>query len=623
MLVISLGISRSLGRRSIGVLPYSGNFYAKIGSPNAFTRVHSLCRSTPQASIHSFPPAAAMPLASSQIGEKLSDPSILKAIIQAIQDLPLMQKEIVQRYAENYYAESKGLSCSGDQWKAIVPWLKGCLSGVVYQEDVGQVQEYAFDHVNSPTLHAAYDILSSMLSQLRAHDNNDTEVGHNMNIIGEFLQLSVRQANGFAHSHPKLQYKDWFKDSISDEIPVDESDIAAIESLYSQFKAYPILDDGDNTTTELIKSLALGELRKASILLLTGPNGQHLAARNFVSAHRFIAALDDVDHRLLLHVFQKQLPPPVFERVLRLMAAMNRKYCVELDFRDSLIQAMREMPILTPTTFQEYSNQCLKDVKELVAQGKGDEAPVVVPWLKAYISVALQSKVDNLNENLADAKDVVRTPLLQDVEVKVRKLINKMNDKAPGDPLYSLGIMNQQRELYLQATAGQNHDDLIASYKETSATFTFEYIDPAKTDEMTALDLPIFVKLFAELPQVISSISDTEEPWKAIVTLKIALADVEIQKACILLSAGGACVPRSTPYFVDTYILLAHVFQSHSQGLIQVMLAYHHMLPRPVLERINQFLWLFLHTEDPDCWTSNLPFPSPPHREIIDDPVED
>ncbi|KAH8801219.1 hypothetical protein DL96DRAFT_1687349 [Flagelloscypha sp. PMI_526] len=311
-------ITRGVGHRPFAVNPYSRKFCTKIASPITFTRSRTLGRSAPFGSIVSLEPSygelVSHPL--SNIGMNPTDPFILNAISQEVQNLPLMLKEDVESYAKRCFSESKELCKRGEHCESTTPWLKGCLSEVVYLGKIGKIDEYAICDCSFSIVHFEYYPLKTLLSKLQDQDK-DREIGFNMNILREFLVYSGYRANGINYSQMRVRHEDWFKDLQSEGAVFDKSDITAVNFLYSQYKELAFPRDATN----LIMYLALGELRKGSILLLAAPKDHRMAARHFVLAHRIIASTDNTNQNDLLHVYQKQLPAPVFENVLRLMAA--------------------------------------------------------------------------------------------------------------------------------------------------------------------------------------------------------------------------------------------------------------------------------------------------------------
>ncbi|KAH8824262.1 hypothetical protein DL96DRAFT_203112 [Flagelloscypha sp. PMI_526] len=93
------------------------------------------------------------------------------AIVQAIQELPIMTKDGVEEYAGKCFAESQEL-CQRDQtWSATIPWLKGFISGIAYPNSIQQHEKAACAQCTFPKLKMVYEFMHSILSQITRPDS--------------------------------------------------------------------------------------------------------------------------------------------------------------------------------------------------------------------------------------------------------------------------------------------------------------------------------------------------------------------------------------------------------------------------------------------------------------------
>ncbi|KAH8824264.1 hypothetical protein DL96DRAFT_1613533 [Flagelloscypha sp. PMI_526] len=527
-----------------------------------------------------------------------------RAIIQAIQELPIMTNSGAKEYAEKCFAESTNLCQQGPSWSSTVPWLKGYISGIVYPNDLVQHDELAYSQCISPTLGKVYTYINSILSELAEHDQPNQSV-YNMGILAQYLEMLDQREN-------RIELGTKFKACL-DNLDLDNIDTAIrldierchplLDSLYMQFRN---LTDDREDKLELTADILQGELRKGSILLFTGPEGRLAATPFFVSGHRCTVALesDTIRHEELLFAYQKQLPEAVFQRFLLTMHVYSQTHLISDRVRNALNQAMSELPFLTPETFEAYSCEQFEEVKQLRRQGRGHEYPTAVLMFKGILPRILYTKYSHRHGKLG--QDVATTSTLLRFVAALNKVLENLHNEAPDDDSpYTLGIMPQFNNLFRQVEEGFEHIDAHAQYTTTLKNIEFGDMDETKRHEMCKLGYPIHDQFCTDLERLAGSV-----PEPALTEIAIWTELVELRKACILITAGGISIPHAVPYLVNTYYFTASLRPPEIALLL--IYSYQQNLPPDLFERVMQSIWLLVHDED--YLTARLSLPSPPER---------
>ncbi|KAH8824265.1 hypothetical protein DL96DRAFT_1613536 [Flagelloscypha sp. PMI_526] len=535
--------------------------------------------------------------------------AVRSAIIQAVQELPVMTKPGAQEYAEKCFEESKALCQQGQGRHATVPWLKGYLSGIVYPSDIAHHDKVAYAECAVPSLVMVYNAMESILSQLREYDV-PTQSVYNMKILSQYFELLDQEQppdDLSAKFRAFVQSLDLNNVDSSTRLDIERHDFPLLDSLYLQFRT---LTDDREDKIALTVDMLLGELRKGCILLFAGPEGQHAAAPFFYSGHRFIIALenDSISHQELLFVYQKQLPEAVFSRLLTMTHVYSQDSLINDKFRNRLIHAMSELPVLTLETFETYSRDQFEQVKQLCAQGRGHDYATGVLLFRGFLSRILYNKESQTNEQLG--WEFATTTTLQSFAAGIPTILNTLHNEAtdPDSP-YTLGIMAQFNKLLEEVETGIEHSDLQALYTSTLKNIKFNDLEKEKVDEMRGCDFAIHTQFRTDLETLAESLLDP-----ALIEIALFTAFVELKKACILVTAGGKCIPHAVPYLVNTYYITASLRSSKIALLL--IYAYQQKLPPALFERILQFIWLFIHDKDRDSLTNGLSLPDPPdHRE--------
>ncbi|KAH8824263.1 hypothetical protein DL96DRAFT_203099 [Flagelloscypha sp. PMI_526] len=265
------------------------------------------------------------------------------------------------------------------------------------------------------------------------------------------------------------------------------------------------------------------------------------------------------------------------------------------------------MPLLTPDTFETYSQEQFEKVKQLRAQGRGHDTATAVLWLKGFFSPVLYTEDMGVPEELRHG--FVTTTTLEryasGAHEVLRKLRLELHAEAPnsGSP-YTLGILSHFNKILQDAKRGIEHGDLEAKYSSTIKNIKFNDMGGERAEELRALGSQTFDLFRSDMVKLARA-----TPESNMIDIISLTKLVELRKACILIIAGGDCIPRALPYLANTYYNTVAIW-SPQVGLF-LLYAYQHVLSPALFEQTIQFIWLFLHNEKSEEWTAGLSLPNP------------
>ncbi|KAH8806965.1 hypothetical protein DL96DRAFT_584913 [Flagelloscypha sp. PMI_526] len=308
----------------------------------------------------------------------------------------------------------------------------------------------------------------------------------------------------------------------------------------------------------------------------------------------------------LLYAYQKQLPKAVLaQRFLTIIHVSDQKHDIGDELRHVLIQAISELPLLTPGTLESYSRERFEEVKQLSIK-ESEHEPATRLLFKWCLSRVLYTHDAQAHENLAG--EFATTATLPPGMDGINKLLFNLHDKAPAARFsYTLGIMDHFSALLQEAEEGIEHCDLRAKYTSTLENIKFHDMDEDMAEGLSILGYPIYNQFCNDLLTLAESV-----PHSDLIDVSILTELGELRKACILITAGGDCIGYAVPYLVRTYFITAWLRSPKFASLL--IYSYQHILSPNLFELVIMFIWMFVHTKKSDGFTAELSLPVPPSR---------
>ncbi|KAH8806628.1 hypothetical protein DL96DRAFT_1822524 [Flagelloscypha sp. PMI_526] len=282
----------------------------------------------------------------------LDNDELMSLVVTAVREIPVLTKDTAPDWSSEHLRTDEFVEDIGygkDHETAVLNFLKAYLSLVFYPaggmaEMITAVKEKSCTTLE---LEGTVELIEGLFDQLSTYDIREGQAVYNMNIFAQYFELiedspdlSSIQAAFLQATHAL----DLLAMTNGQKVEIEKEHNPIVDPFPERLEA--VLEEaGDEEFIKVLANSALGEMRKGCLLVALGPPHHTQAAPFFINARTCISKfpVGDAHDETIMFVYQRVLPPEVFERIIRLSYVRDHPSVREMRKRASRRNGKKDM----------------------------------------------------------------------------------------------------------------------------------------------------------------------------------------------------------------------------------------------------------------------------------------